>query len=145
MCRAALGTSFRVGQVANLRRIVNPPGRGSTEDLTFNPVNLRCQNEIAFRKAIHLMRINTHFGFPPAKQNVGMVGLLFSNRPGAIHEIKSGLKVRKLKSLAQMMLVNDFPARNLARERSERFTFESGYAALARNTNLVGKLHTTII
>ena len=113
--------------------------------LTCNPVNLSCQNEIALSKPIHLMRVNRYFGFTPAKQNVRMMGLLLGNRPGAIHEIKSLLKVRKLECLVQMMFVNDLPSGDLARKFSQSLSFESGYAALARNANLVGKLHTIII
>ena len=113
--------------------------------LTFNPIDLSCQNEIAFRKPIHLMRINSHFGFSPAKQNIGMVGLLLSDSPGTIHKIESLLKIRKLKRFMKMMLVNNLPSGNLALKFSQRLPFESGYAALARNANLIGKLHTIII
>jgi hypothetical protein len=71
---------------------------------------LGCENEIAFRQPIDLVRENRHEHSSPTKNNVRVMALHFSDSSQPVREIEGLAEVGEPIFLLQVMFVNDFPS-----------------------------------
>src|ERR1051325_3709791 len=95
---------------------------GTCQNCLLKLIDLRRQNEIAFRQSIDFMGPDGHFRFPPPEANVGMLTLLLARLANPIYKIKRFTKVAKVVTRQQMMLVDNLPVRDFRRERLDLFT-----------------------
>jgi hypothetical protein len=73
-------------------------------------VNLCGKDEIALRKTVDFVRPARDLDFPPSKEDVWVVALLFGELTHAVYELESLTKVRKLKALGRVVFFDDVPA-----------------------------------
>jgi len=77
-------------------------------------IDLSRQHEITFREPVDFVGPDCHVRLTPAKADIRMVALFFSQPTNSIDELKAFAKVLEPVSLLQMMFVNDLPSFQLA-------------------------------
>ena len=88
------------------------------------------EHKIALGQSIGLVRKNSDFNLAPRKEDVRMVAFFFRDSPHAIHEIEAIFKVRKGKTLRQMVLTDYVPTLQLAQQPFDISAFQRRNAAL---------------
>src|SRR5580658_1807080 len=121
-------------------RCTSPRTRNRGRRRTLNPINLRCQNKIALRQPINLVRPRGNFRLPPPQQNIRMMPLLLGNRPHLIHKRQRLLEIRKRKRPHNVMPVHHLPLRHFFRQRLQFFPGQRRHSAAARHASLLRKL-----
>lgn len=76
-------------------------------------IDLRRQDEVAFRESINLVREGTHADFAPGKHEAGVVALFLGLATHAIDEVQSFAEVREDEGLLKVVLFDDLPAGKL--------------------------------
>lgn len=100
--------------------------------------NLRSQDEIAFRQAIHLVGVNLNLGFAPCQRDVGVMPLLFGDGADPIHKIQRLLEIRKKKDLMQVVVADHRPSGQLRSQSFKLLSLERRDPAPAGNTDFIG-------
>src|SRR6266849_10704807 len=109
-------------------------------------VDLRCQDEVALRQTIDLVRPGRDLDFSPGKEDVWVMPLLLSKLTYAIHKLEGSAKVGKLEGLRDVMFFDAVPPIDLLLKYGEVLTLERGYPATARNARLGRKVgHRKVI
>jgi len=109
-------------------------------------VDLGCQDEIALRQTVDLVRPGRDLDFSPGKEDVWVVPLLLGKLTNAIYKLEGSAKVRKLEGLRDVMFFDDVPPVDLLLKYGEVLTLERGYPSPARNARLGRKVgHRTVI
>src|SRR5215469_12460462 len=85
-------------------------------------VNLCSKDEITLRKTVDFVRPARDLDFPPGKEDVWVVTLLFGELTHAVYELESLTKVRKLKTLGDVVFLDDVPAVHLSLQSDEFVT-----------------------
>ena len=75
------------------------------------------------------MRPASDLDFPPGKEDIWVVTQLFGKLTYAVYELESLTKVRKLKTLGDMVFLDDVPAVDLPLQCDEFSTLERRYAS----------------
>src|ERR1700741_2014146 len=96
-------------------------------------IDLCCQDEVAFCQAVDLMGPDSYFGAAPTEADVRMMPLLFCQLTHAVYELKCLCEITKLVFLAQVVLVDNLPSRNLTRQFGKLVAFQWRDTAAARN------------
>lgn len=94
-------------------------------------VNLCSKDEIALRKTVDFVRPASDLDFPPGKEDIWVVTLLFGELTYAVYELESLTKVRELKALGDVMFLDDVPAVDLPLQCDEFSTLERRDASSA--------------
>jgi hypothetical protein len=84
-----------------------------TQTHKINLINLRRHNEVAFGEPANFVGVDLHAHFPPGQAQIRMVPFLFGHRAHLVHEVEPRLEIGKRKALSQVMLLDDFPIRQL--------------------------------
>ena len=100
-------------------------------------VDFGCQDEIALRQTIDLVRPGRDLYFSPGERDVWMMPLLLAY---AVYEREGSAKVGKLEGLHDVVFFDDVPPIDLLLKLGEILTLERGHASTARNARLGRKL-----
>jgi len=109
------------------------------------PVELRCEDEIAFSEAVDLVRPGGDLRLAPAQQNIWVMALRFRYLAYFIHESERAFEIGKRKHLRNVVFVDDLPSGHLLRQILQFLTFQRRSAAAARDTGLSCKVGHIII
>src|SRR6185437_7135538 len=97
-------------------------------------VDLRGQDEVTLGQSIDLVCPDRDLGVAPAKTNVRMMSLLFSEVTDAIYEFLRLTEVRESITLFQMMTVHYFPTIQLRQELRDFFFVQRRHTTATRHT-----------
>ena len=105
-------------------------------------IDLCGHDEIAFGEAIDFVSPESDLHFTPGEKNVGMMSLLLGDFPDTVHKSQRGFEIGKSVGAGDMVLVHNFPMREVGQlfvDVGEFFSFERRDASAAGNAGLSGK------
>ena len=100
-------------------------------------IDLRCENEIAFRQPIDLVRPDFYLNLSPTEEDIGMVSLLFGDVSDFVDEIEGSPEVGEFEVSLNMVIVNDGPIFQLRLQRLDLICSQRRYTATTRDTGFL--------
>ena len=96
-------------------------------------VDFGCQDEIALRQTVDLVRPGRDLDFSPGKRDVWMMPLLLRQLTNVVYKLEGFAKIGKLEGLGDVVFVDDVPPIDLLLKCGELLTLERRHPSTARN------------
>ena len=104
-------------------------------------IDFGSKDEVALSEPVDLVCPDLDLSFAPRQVDIGMMALVLGNGAGTVHEVESGLEIRKLEFFFDVMIVHDVPIVDLSRQWFDLLGRQRWHATSARNTGLFSKSH----
>lgn len=103
-------------------------------------VDFGCQDEIALRQTVDLVRPSRDLDCSPSQENIWVVTLRFRKLTYPVYELEGCAKVGKLEGPRDVMFFDDVPSIDLLLKYRELLTLERGHPSTAGNARLGRKV-----